>query len=45
MNLAKALQKANQFSEEEKKKVISLSGLLNIIDGKSPPPIPSFSII
>ena len=45
MNLAKALQKANQFSEEEKKKSISLSGFLNIIDGKSPPPIPSFSII
>jgi chaperone BCS1 len=45
MNLAKALQKANQFSEEDKKKGISLSGLLNIIDGKSPPPIPSSRII
>jgi chaperone BCS1 len=34
-NLTKALKKANQISEEEKKKGISLSGLLNIIDGKS----------
>ncbi|KAG4427550.1 hypothetical protein IFR05_016968 [Cadophora sp. M221] len=33
MNLTKALKKANQLSEEEKKKGISLSGLLNIIDG------------
>lgn len=32
-NLTKALKKANQQSEEEKKKGISLSGLLNIIDG------------
>lgn len=32
-NLAKALKKANQLSEEEKKKGITLSGLLNIIDG------------
>lgn len=32
-NLTKALKKANQLSEEEKKKGISLSGLLNIIDG------------
>lgn len=34
LDLAKALKKANQFSEEEKKKGITLSGLLNIIDGK-----------
>lgn len=34
-NLARALKKANQLSEEEKKKGITLSGLLNIIDGKS----------
>ncbi len=34
VNLTKALKKANQLSEEEKKKGISLSGLLNIIDGK-----------
>lgn len=33
-NLTKALTKANKMSEEEKKKGISLSGLLNIIDGK-----------
>ncbi|KAH7310358.1 BCS1 N terminal-domain-containing protein [Rhexocercosporidium sp. MPI-PUGE-AT-0058] len=33
VNLTKALKKANQLSEEEKKKGISLSGLLNIIDG------------
>jgi chaperone BCS1 len=32
-NLTKALKKANEQSEEEKKKGISLSGLLNIIDG------------
>jgi chaperone BCS1 len=43
MNLTKALKKANQLSEEEKKKGISLSGLLNIIDGKPPLPIPSHS--
>jgi chaperone BCS1 len=30
---AKALQKASLLSEEEKKKTISLSGLLNVIDG------------
>ncbi len=35
VDLTKALKKANQLSEEEKKKGISLSGLLNIIDGKS----------
>ena len=35
LDLAKALKKANQFSEEEKKKGITLSGLLNIIDGKA----------
>jgi chaperone BCS1 len=34
LDLAKALKKANQLSEEEKKKCITLSGLLNIIDGK-----------
>jgi mitochondrial chaperone BCS1 len=34
VDLTKALKKANQLSEEEKKKGISLSGLLNIIDGK-----------
>jgi mitochondrial chaperone BCS1 len=32
-NLTKALKRANEQSEEEKKKGISLSGLLNIIDG------------
>jgi len=32
-DLAKALQKANHATEEEKKKGISLSGLLNAIDG------------
>ncbi|XMA09631.1 hypothetical protein WAI453_002422 [Rhynchosporium graminicola] len=32
-NLAKALAKNNRLSDEEKKKGISLSGLLNIIDG------------
>jgi chaperone BCS1 len=35
VNLTKALKKANEQSEEERKKGISLSGLLNIIDGKS----------
>jgi len=39
VDLTKALKKANQLSEEEKKKGISLSGLLNIIDGKFLPPI------
>lgn len=34
-DLAKALKKANQMSEEDKKKGITLSGLLNIIDGMS----------
>ena len=34
VDLTKALKKANQQSEEERKKGISLSGLLNIIDGK-----------
>jgi chaperone BCS1 len=34
---AKALQKASLVSEEEKKKTISLSGLLNVIDGISLP--------
>jgi chaperone BCS1 len=34
-SLTKALKRANEQSEEEKKKGISLSGLLNIIDGKS----------
>jgi chaperone BCS1 len=33
VNLTKALKKANEQSEEERKKGISLSGLLNIIDG------------
>ena len=37
-SLTKALKRANEQSEEEKKKGISLSGLLNIIDGKSFPP-------
>jgi chaperone BCS1 len=37
-NLTRALKKANDLSEEEKKKGISLSGLLNIIDGLSFPP-------
>jgi chaperone BCS1 len=32
-SLTKALRKANEQSEEERKKGISLSGLLNIIDG------------
>ena len=32
--LTKALKRANEQSEEDKKKGISLSGLLNIIDGK-----------
>jgi mitochondrial chaperone BCS1 len=32
-DLAKALKKANEATEEEKKKGISLSGLLNAIDG------------
>lgn len=36
-NLAEALKKANSMNEEEKKKGISLSGLLNIIDGKFSP--------
>ena len=43
MSLTKALKKANQLSEEEKKKGISLSGLLNIIDGK--PPLPIITIL
>lgn len=34
-NLTKALRKAHELSEEERKKGISLSGLLNIIDGMS----------
>lgn len=34
-NLTKALRKAHKLSEEEQKKGISLSGLLNIIDGMS----------
>lgn len=34
VNLTKALRKANEQSEEDRKKGISLSGLLNIIDGK-----------
>jgi chaperone BCS1 len=34
LDLAKALKKANQLSEEEKKKGITLAGLLNIIDGE-----------
>ena len=34
-NLTKALKKAHDLSEEERKKGISLSGLLNIIDGTS----------
>lgn len=33
VNLTMALKKANEQSEEEKRKGISLSGLLNIIDG------------
>ena len=33
VNLTKAIKKANQQSEEERKKGISTSGLLNIIDG------------
>ena len=33
-SLTKALKRANEQSEEEKKKGVSLSGLLNIIDGK-----------
>ncbi|CAL3973175.1 unnamed protein product [Diplocarpon coronariae] len=33
VDLTKALKQANRASEEEKKKGISLSGLLNIIDG------------
>lgn len=37
VNLTRALKKANEQSEEERKKGISLSGLLNIIDGKSFP--------
>ena len=41
MNLTKALTKANQLSEQ--KKGISLSGLLNIIDGK--PPLPIITIL
>lgn len=32
-SLTRALKKANELSEEERKKGISLSGLLNIIDG------------
>lgn len=36
-DLTKAIKKANQLSEEEKKQGISLSGLLNIIDGKIRP--------
>jgi chaperone BCS1 len=45
-NLTKALKRANEQSEEEKKKGISLSGLLNIIDGKSSfPGIPHSTII
>jgi hypothetical protein len=43
VDLAKALKKANQLSEEEKKKGISLSGLLNIIDGMSSPFLPQLS--
>jgi chaperone BCS1 len=35
VNLTKALRKAQEQSEEERKKGISLSGLLNIIDGTS----------
>ena len=37
-SLTKALKKANEQSEEERKKGISLSGLLNIIDGMFLPP-------
>jgi chaperone BCS1 len=33
-NLAKVLSRANQLSEDEKRKGIILSGLLNVIDGK-----------
>jgi chaperone BCS1 len=40
-NLTKALRKANELSEEERKKGISLSGLLNIIDGRSFSSLPS----
>lgn len=48
-SLTKALKRANEQSEEEKKKGVSLSGLLNTIDGKSFPslfrsPIPFFPI-
>jgi chaperone BCS1 len=41
VNLTKAIKKANEQSEEEKRKGISLSGLLNIIDGMSFFPSPS----
>ena len=34
-DLARALKKANSMADEDKKKGITLSGLLNIIDGKS----------
>lgn len=44
-SLTKALKRANEQSEEEKKKGISLSGLLNIIDGKSSPNLPSKAVL
>ena len=44
-NLTRALKKANDLSEEEKKKGISLSGLLNIIDGSSSPSFSTYSQI
>jgi chaperone BCS1 len=38
VTLTKALKKAHEQSEEEKRNGITLSGLLNIIDGKLPIP-------
>ncbi|PBP23149.1 hypothetical protein BUE80_DR005820, partial [Diplocarpon rosae] len=45
VNLTKALKQANRTSEEEKKKGISLSGLLNIIDGTHPISLSSFTLL
>lgn len=38
-DLTKAFKKASQMNEDDRKKGISLSGLLNIIDGMFLPPL------
>ncbi|PBP21245.1 hypothetical protein BUE80_DR007841 [Diplocarpon rosae] len=45
VSLTKALKQANRASEEEKKKGISLSGLLNIIDGTHPISVSPFILL